>query len=63
VYDVIVFGQTCYDLFDENVLANQLLYKDTKTDGKSLELICMYQQFLSWSGMVHVFTSYVHVYD
>jgi len=50
-YDVIVLSQPCYDLFDD-VLAKQLLYMNTKTDDKLLELICIfvYQQFLFLEG-------------
>jgi len=33
-----------------------------KIDGKVLEVIHMYQQFL-WRDMAHISPSYVHVYD
>ena len=42
-YDVIVLSQPCYDLFYEDVLANNNM---NIKNSKLLELICMYQQFL-----------------
>jgi len=34
-----------------------------KINGKLLELICMCQQFLFWTGVARVSLLYVHVYD
>ena len=34
-----------------------------KIDGKLLEFVRIYQQFLFWRGVAHVSLSYVHVYD